>query len=354
MIVAARLTPATSNTKRPKDATMTHSPTSPAATASITSRFGARSTALEVVQGLSLGQRHAVVTGGAAGLGLETSRALLAAGATVTLAVRNTGQGETSAAALRRQFRDAQVRVQPLDLADLVSIRRFCADWAATQVPLHILVNNAAIMACPLRRTAQGWESQFATNHLGHFMLTTGLVPALQQAAQAAGDARVVCLSSTGHKIAGVDFDDIHYQHRDYNKWNAYGQAKSANALFALGLHQRYGAQGITAHAVHPGGIMTGLQKFLPLEEMRAMGWLKADDTPLDIFKTPAQGASTSVWAATGLELRGHGGLYLEDCRQALPAVPGNRASGYAPHIADPDAANRLWAVSEQMLAAAT
>ncbi len=324
------------------------------ADARITSRFGARSTALEVVQGISLRGRHAVVTGGASGLGLETSRALAAAGAALTLAVRNLEQGETSAAELRQQFPGAAVTVAQLDLGDLASVRRFVADWTAGGAPLHILVNNAAIMACPLQRTAQGWESQFATNHLGHFELTTGLLPALLRAVQFNGESRVVCLSSTGHKIAGVDFDDIHYQRRDYNKWNAYGQAKSANALFALGLHLRFGAQGITANAVHPGGIMTGLQKFLPLEEMRALGWLKADDTPLDIFKTPPQGASTSVWAATAPELTGHGGMYLEDCNQGLPALPNQRASGYSPHIVDVAAANRLWDVSQQMLASTT
>ncbi len=319
----------------------------------ITSRFGARSTALEVVQGISLRGRHAIVTGGASGLGLETSRALVAAGAALGLAVRNFAQGESSAAELRQQFPGASVAVAQLDLSDLASVRRFVADWIASGAPVDILVNNAAIMACPLQRTTQGWEAQFATNHLGHFALTTGLLPALLQAAQSHGDARVVCLSSTGHKIAGIDFDDIHYQRRDYNKWNAYGQAKSANALFALGLHLRYGAQGITANAVHPGGIMTGLQKFLPLEEMRALGWLNADDTPLDIFKTPPQGASTSVWAATAPELKGHGGLYLEDCNQGLPALPSQRASGYSPHIVDVGAANRLWDVSQQMLASA-
>ena len=321
--------------------------------ARITSRFGARSTALEVVQGISLRGRHAIVTGGASGLGLETSRALAAAGAALTLAVRNLAQGEASAAELRQQFPGATVTVAQLDLSDLASVRRFAADWIASGAPLHILVNNAAIMACPLQRTAQGWEAQFATNHLGHFALATGLLPALLHAARSQGEARVVCLSSTGHKIAGVDFDDIHYQRRDYNKWNAYGQAKSANALFALGLHLRFGAQGITANAVHPGGIMTGLQKFLPVEEMRAMGWLKADDTPLDIFKTPPQGASTSVWAATAPELKGHGGLYLEDCNQGLPALPSQRTSGYSPHITDVAAANRLWDVSQQMLASA-
>jgi NAD(P)-dependent dehydrogenase (short-subunit alcohol dehydrogenase family) len=317
----------------------------------ITSAFGARSTAIEVVQGISLIGKRAIVTGGASGLGLETSRALAAAGAEITLAVRNTAQGEAAAQEIRQQYPAAEIRIGLLDLADLSSVRKFTQDWLAQSQPLDILINNAAIMACPLTRSPQGWEAQFATNHLGHFVLTTELLPALLQAAAKSGDARVVALSSSGHKMGKVDFDDIHFERREYNKWTAYGQAKSANALMALGLHLRYGEQGITANAVHPGGIMTGLQKFLPLEEMRAMGWLKDDDTPLDLFKNPEQGASTSVWAATAAELKGRGGMYLEDCRQGVPAEPGQRVSGYAPHIADEAAAQRLWAVSQALVA---
>ncbi len=312
----------------------------------ITSKFHARSTALEVVAGLKLQGRRAIVTGGASGLGLQTSRALAQAGAELTLAVRNRAQGEAAAEMLTAQSGNPQVQVALLDLADLASVQRFANDWG--QAPLHILINNAAIMACPLTRTAQGWEAQFATNHLGHFTLTTALLPALLRGAP----SRLVCLSSSGHKIAGVDFDDIHFERREYNKWRAYGQAKSANALMSLGVHLRHGTDGITTNAVHPGGIMTGLQKFLPLEEMRALGWLKADDTPLDIFKTPEQGASTSVWAATAPELQGHGGLYLEDCRQGVPAAPENRVSGYSPHIMSAEGAERLWEMSQQMLAA--
>ena len=310
----------------------------------ITSKFHARSTAREVVQGLDLHGRRAIVTGGAAGLGLETARALAEAGAEVTLAVRDRVRGGEAAGALRLSSGKRNVHVGILDLADLSSIQRFADDWGVA--PLHILINNAAIMACPLTRTAQGWEAQFATNHLGHFALTTALLPALRKGAP----SRVVALSSSGHKICGVDFDDIHFERRDYNKWKAYGQAKSANALMSLGLHLRCAAEGITANAVHPGGIMTGLQKYLPIEEMRALGWLKADDTPLDIFKTPEQGAATSVWAATAPELQGHGGLYLEDCRQGVPAEPTNRVSGFSPHIMDAAAADRLWGMSLGLL----
>ena len=317
----------------------------------ITSAFGARTTALEAIKGITLTGRNAIVTGGASGLGLETSRALASAGAALMLAVRNLAQGQAAADVLRAEVPAAQVSVGLLDLSDLASVRDFAADWMLPGAALDILINNAAIMACPLTRSPQGWEAQFATNHLGHFALTTALLPALQKAARKTGDARVVCLSSSGHKISGVEFDDIHFERREYNKWKAYGQAKSANALMALGLHLRYGDQGVTANAVHPGGIMTGLQKFLPMEEMRALGWLKADNTPLDIFKTAQQGASTTIWAATAPQLLGSGGLYLEDCQQGLLAEPSNRVSGYSAHIADAAAAERLWAVSEAMMA---
>jgi NAD(P)-dependent dehydrogenase (short-subunit alcohol dehydrogenase family) len=316
----------------------------------ISSSFGARTTALEAVKGISLTGRNAIVTGGASGLGLETSRALASTGAHVSLAVRNLEQGHAAAKALMAEFPNASVAVVKMDLSDLASVKKFAGDWVVSAKPLDILINNAAIMACPLTRTAQGWEAQFATNHLGHFALTTALLPALQKAGQAHGDARLVCLSSSGHKISGVVFDDIHFERREYNKWKAYGQAKSANAMFAQGMHLKFANDGITSNAVHPGGIMTGLQKFLPLEEMRAMGWLKADDTPLDIFKNPPQGAATSVWAATAPALKGHGGLYLEDCNQGVPAEPTNRVSGYSPHIMDADAALKLWAVSEALL----
>ncbi len=312
-----------------------------------TAPYDARSTALDLVRGIRLDGRQAIVTGGASGLGLETSRALAASGARVTLAVRNRAQGEAAAQVIRAGQPEAQVQVAPLDLADLASVRRFTADWGAA--PLHILVNNAAIMACPLARTAQGWESQFGVNHLGHFALTTALLPAMQ----AGAPSRLVALTSTGHKLGGVDCDDIHFERRDYNKWLAYGQAKSANALMALGLHLRHGGDGITANAVHPGGIMTGLQKFLPREEMGAMGWFKPDGTPLDIFKTPGQGAATSVWAATAPELTGRGGLYLEDCGIGVPQPASNRISGFSPHVIDPEGAQRLWSVSQAPLAQA-
>jgi NAD(P)-dependent dehydrogenase (short-subunit alcohol dehydrogenase family) len=181
----------------------------------ITSAFGARTTALEAIKGITLTGRNAIVTGGASGLGLETSRALASAGAALTLAVRNLAQGQAAADVLRAEVPAAQVSVGLLDLSDLASVRDFAADWMLPGSPLDILINNAAIMACPLTRSPQGWEAQFATNHLGHFALTAALLPALQKAARKTGDARVVSLSSSGHKISGVEFDDIHFERRE-------------------------------------------------------------------------------------------------------------------------------------------
>lgn len=314
-------------------------------TAPITSAFNARSTALEVVQGIDLTGQRAIVTGGGAGLGIETARALAQAGADVTITVRKPEQGEAAAKQLREATGNPNIHVGIVDLADLASVRRFAASWG--DKPLQLLINNAGVMACPLTRTPQGWESQFATNHLGHFALTTALIPALKKGAP----SRIVTLSSMGHKLGGVDFDDLHFERRDYQKWKAYAQAKSANALMSLGLHKRYAADGITSLAVHPGGVDTDLHRHVPDEEKRAMGWVGEDGKINSRFKTPEQGASTSVWAATAPELANQGGLYLEDCRQGVLAEPGNRTSGYSPHIMDEAAADRLWAVSEKLIA---
>jgi NAD(P)-dependent dehydrogenase (short-subunit alcohol dehydrogenase family) len=319
-------------------------------TARVSSRFTRQSTALEVIEGIDLRGRHIVVTGGASGLGFETSRALAQAGASLTLGVRNAAQGDEAVNTIGEQTGNRDIRVALLDLADLASVRRFAEAWLARGEPLHVLINNAGIMACPLARTAQGYESQFATNHLGHFALTRALLPALLKAEA----PRVVALSSSGHRLSPVQFDDIHFERREYNKWKAYGQAKTANALMALHLDTLHAKDGLTANAVHPGGILTGLSRFLPREEMEALGWLKPGDAPGTIppgFKNAEQGAATSVWAASAPELQGHGGLYLEDCNEAVPSPEGERRFGYVPHIRDRAAAERLWAVSEDLLA---
>ncbi|HEX4947745.1 MAG TPA: oxidoreductase, partial [Blastocatellia bacterium] len=308
--------------------------------------FGARSTAMEVVAGIDLRGKTAIVTGASSGLGIETARALAAAGAEVILPVRNLEKGEAVATDIRTSTNNQAVSVLALDLADWASVRRCADEFLATGKPLHILINNAAIMACPLTRTAQGYEAQFATNHLGHFLFTGRLVPALQ----AGAPSRVVCLSSLGHRLSPVVFDDIHFHEREYDKWKAYGQAKTANALFAVELNQRLHSSGVTANAVHPGGIMTGLQKHLTREEMIASGWMDEAGNLHPIFKNVEQGAATSVWGATAPELEGKGGLYLEDCNEGVPAVPEKRTSGYFPHALDPEAAARLWKVSEEMV----
>jgi len=311
----------------------------------IDSPFGHPSTALEVVADVDLAGKTAVVTGASSGIGVETARALASAGARVLMPVRNRDKGEAVAADIRSSTGNDEVVVLDMDLAVPASVRACAEVVLARDEPIHILINNAGIMACPLRRTPEGWESQFATNHFGHFLFTTLLMPALLRGAP----ARVVNLSSIAHRITGVDFDDPHFERREYDKWQAYGQAKTANVLFSVGLNARYADQGVTANAVHPGGIMTGLQKDLSREEMEAMGWFDDDGNVREGFKTVEGGASTAVWAATSPLLEGAGGLYLEDCNVAAPARPELPYRGIHPHAIDADAAERLWALSEEM-----
>ena len=307
----------------------------------VSTPFTATSTALEVVAGIDLAGRRAVVTGGGSGIGVETARALAAAGADVTLAVRNPQQGARAAADITGTTGNDRVTVAPLDLADPASIAAFVAAWDG---PLHLLVNNAGIMASPEMRTPQGWEMQFATNHLGHFALATGLRPALA----AARGARVVSVSSAAHLRSPVVFDDIHFQRRDYEPWAAYGQSKSANVLFAVEATRRWADDGILVNALHPGGIRTNLQRYVTEEELAR---LRAQSGPAAApWKTPEQGAATSVLVATSPLLDGVGGRYFEDCQQAGPNQPGTR-TGVAGYALDPEAAQRLWRVSEQSLA---
>ncbi|MFD1190029.1 oxidoreductase [Phenylobacterium conjunctum] len=312
----------------------------------ISSPYGAFTDAKDVVADIDLGGRTAIVTGAATGIGIETARALALAGADVMLAVRNLEAGEAAAADINASIGDDRVIVGKLDLSDLASVAAFVTAWG--DQPLNILVNNAGVMACPLAYTTDGLEMQVGTNHFGHFLLGVGLARALMNGEEEGRTARVVSLSSIGHRRSGVNFDDIHYRERAYDKWEAYGQAKTANALFAVGFHRRFADLGVTANAVMPGGIMTPLQRHLPQEEMVAMGWMDADGNVRAGFKTPSQGASTSVWAAVGPELEGVGGLYLENCGQAPPFDKANPMVGVMPHALDPEAADRLWAVSEE------
>jgi NAD(P)-dependent dehydrogenase (short-subunit alcohol dehydrogenase family) len=311
----------------------------------ITSSFGAFSTARDVVTGRNLQGLTAIVTGAATGIGIETARALAEAGAEVVIAVRKPDLAEAAVANINATVTGTKARWEMLDLSIFASVRAFAARWAGK--PLNILINNAAVMACPLAYTVDGLEMQIGTNHFGHFLLATLLAPALEAGAKASGRrSRVVSLSSIGHRRSPINFDDPHFRHHPYDKWEAYGQAKTANALFAVGFHKRFADRGVTANAVMPGGIMTPLQRHLPMEEQIAFGWIDASGKVRDGFKTTEQGASTSVWAAVGEELEGVGGLYLEDCAQALLWSAEKPWTGVLPHALDPESADRLWALS--------
>ncbi|WP_086859442.1 SDR family NAD(P)-dependent oxidoreductase, partial [Streptomyces milbemycinicus] len=298
--------------------------------------FGEESTAAEVIEGVDLTGKHAVVTGASSGLGAETARAFASAGASVTLAVRNTDAGERTAAEIRKATGNDTVQVGRLDLADRASVTAFTSAWTG---PLHILVNNAGVMALPtLERTPDGWELQFASNHLGHFALALGLRDALA----AAGNARIVSLSSRGHHASSVEFDDINFTSRPYDPWLAYGQSKTANVLFAVGATSRWAADGITANAVHPGVIMsTNLSRYMDpdqaaqLRAAEAAGELGSIQGAPFRFKTIAQGAATSVLVATSPQLEGIGGRYFEDNNEAeklTPEAVGTSPGGVAPY----------------------
>ncbi|MFJ8687163.1 SDR family NAD(P)-dependent oxidoreductase [Micromonospora wenchangensis] len=302
--------------------------------------FDARTTALEVVRDVDLTGRRAVVTGGASGIGVETARALAAAGADVTLAVRDLDAGRRTAKDITDSTGNDRLLVAPLDLADQASVAAFVAAWDG---PLHVLVNNAGIMASPERRTPEGWELQFATNHLGHFALATGLHRALA----AADGARIVAVSSAAHLRSPVVFDDIHFRQRPYDPWAAYGQSKTANVLFAVEATRRWADDGIVSNALMPGAIPTNLQRYVSAEELERMR--AASGGGAATWKTVEQGAATSVLVATSPLLDGIGGRYFEDCQQAGPHQPGTR-TGVAAYALDPAAAERLWTVSEQTL----
>lgn len=307
----------------------------------ITTPFTAESTAADVVNGIDLSGRRAIVTGGASGIGIETARALAGAGAEVTLAVRNRETGEYTADNIIATTGNKRVLVAPLDLADRSSIASFVTAWDG---PLHILVNNAGVMASPERRTPEGWELQFATNHLGHFALATGLHRALA----AAGGARVVSVSSSAHLRSPVVFDDIHFRERRYEPWAAYGQSKTANVLFAVEATKRWADDGVTVNALMPGAIRTNLQRYVTDEELDRMR-AQSGDPASAIWKTPQQGAATSVLVATSPLLDGVGGRYFEDCGEAGLNQPGTRR-GVAAYALDPDAAQRLWQVTDDTL----
>ena len=313
------------------------------------SGFHAKSTAAEVIDGVDLTGKTAVVTGGYSGIGIETVRALASAGAKIIVPARRLDAAKAGLEAVQ-----GDIEVAEMDLSDLASVRRFAADVVGTGRPLDLLINNAGIMACPLGRIGPGWENQFAVNHLGHLTLYQSVEPALLKSDQ----ARVIALSSTAHAITDIRWEDVHFDRDDYNKWQAYGQSKTANALFAMGVDVRGKDRGIRAFSVHPGGIFTPLQRHLPEEEMVALGWKNADGTIPDrvkaMFKTPEQGASTTVWAATSAQLSETGGLYCEDGDVAqLATESSQRYEHVRAWACDPERAERLWSMSQDMLAQA-
>jgi NAD(P)-dependent dehydrogenase (short-subunit alcohol dehydrogenase family) len=301
------------------------------------SGYGAKTTALEAISDRDLRGLTAIVTGGHAGLGLETTRVLAGAGATVIVGARSLDKARAGLAGL------ARAEVEALDLIEQASVDAFAERFLASGRPLHVLVNNAGIMATPLVRDRRGFESQFATNHLGHFQLTARLWPALRRA----NGARVVSVSSRGHAYGGVDLEDPGFERRPYDKWRAYGQSKTANALFALALDARGEAHRVRAFSLHPGAIHTELARSLSEEELQAL--LSSPRIAGTTFKTPEQGAATSVWCATSAQLDGMGGVYCEDVDIAEAVSADSQAtSGVRPWATDPDLAERLWRKSEE------
>ena len=307
--------------------------------------FSETSTTDEVIAGIDLSGKIAVVTGASAGLGVETARTLAGAGAEVILMARDEAKVSAVVESLRRELPSASVEHRLLDLADLASVRAAASDLLEEFPRIDLLINNAGVMACPQGLTADGFELQFGTNHLGHFLFTCLLVPALLRAVP----ARVVNLSSRGHQFSDVDFEDPNFARRDYDKWIAYGQSKTANVLFSVALNRRLAGRGVTANAVHPGAIVTELGRYLEpgdIEEIQS----RDKGSGSFRYKTVPQGAATTVWAATARELEGRGGLYLEDCRIGEPTTRDDLSGGVTAYAVDQSAAEKLWELSNRLI----
>jgi NAD(P)-dependent dehydrogenase (short-subunit alcohol dehydrogenase family) len=312
----------------------------------IETQFGFSSTAAEVAEGVDLHGKRAIVTGGSSGLGFETARALASTGADVTLAVRDASAGARVAAEITATTGNDDVRAAALDLADQLSVARFATDWEG---PLDILVANAGGILPALERTAEGWEKQFAVNHLGHFALAVGLHDSLT----AAGEARIVVLTSSGHLFSPVIFDDLHFRYRQYSDALGYGQSKTANVLFAVGATSRWASDGITANAAMPGPVHTNFQRNMDPERLRARlgGKELAEGEVPEGWKSPQQGAATTLLLATSPLLKGVGGRYFEDCNEAVVVEDANGyMSGVAPYALDPANADRLWEESLRLI----
>ena len=312
----------------------------------VDSGFGAKSEPAEVLKDIDLGGKVAMVTGGYSGIGLETTRALKEAGARVLVPARR----KDVAASELSGIVDSE-DILDLDLADPSSAQSFVDGFIDSGISLDILINNAAVMACPQMPTKEGWDLQFAVNHIGHFMITKGLLPALMKSPE----ARIVTLSSTGHKLSGIQWDDVHFEN-SYDKWKAYGQSKTAASLLAVEISERMKDENIKTYSVHPGGIFTPLQRHLEKEEMIALGWLGEDGELSEMaaanFKSPTQGASTSLWCATSPMLDEISGVYCENCDVAVRQEDGPMARyiGVADWAVDTDEAAKLWDLTEHTL----
>ncbi len=308
------------------------------------SAFGHDTTTDEVLEGIDLSGKLALVTGGSSGLGAETARVLASKGARVVMTARNMAKGEEVAQGIRTSTGNDAVEVMELELGSFASIRAFAGKFLAKHDALDILINNAGVMACPFARTEDGFEMQFGANHLGHFLLTGLLTPALVKAAP----SRIVNLSSSGHQMSPVVFEDVNFEQRDYHKWASYGQSKTANILHAVELERRLGERGVHAYAVHPGAIQTELSRHMDEADWEMMQ-SRANSGAITV-KTIPVGAATSVYAATAPELDGKGGLYLDDCHIAPINDDAATPGGVRSYALDPEAAKRLWAVSEEMV----
>lgn len=312
------------------------------------SGFGATTTADEVLEGKDLSSKTVLITGGSSGLGQESARAMAAKGAHIVITARNPAQMDEAVAAIKTEVPDAQLETLTCDLASLESIKAAGTQANERFDKIDILINNAGVMACPKMQTADGFEMQFGTNHLGHFALTKHLLPLVE----AGADKRIVNLSSRGHQFAPTHLDDPNFETSEYSPWESYGRSKTANILFTKGLEDRFADKGIHAYAVHPGGIQTNLGRHLTpkdietlMERMKAQADEKGS---ANAFKSIPQGAATQVWAATAPELEGQGGVYCEDCHVASVDDVSN-AYGVRSYALDGASADRLWALSEEM-----
>lgn len=310
--------------------------------------FGFSSTTHDVLEGVDLTGKLAVVTGASTGLGEETARALASVGADVVMAVRDIGRGEAARERILGAVAAAPtLEVRQLELGSLANVRAFAARFLDDHDRLDLLINNAGVMATPQGTTSDGFELQFGSNHLGHFLLTTLLAPALI----AGAPSRVISLSSRGHAFSDVDLDDPNFERTTYEPFVSYGRSKTANALFAVGFDKRFAAQGVHAYSVHPGGIHTELGRNMTPEVISTLMSQMADSGRQFAWKTIPQGAATSVWAAIAPELEDHGGAYLEDCHVSVVSDDNTLNDGVRPYAVDPDRADALWELSERLVA---